>query len=309
MGETLTDGLDMFWDCEICKSSDWKAVFHGPVRDGAFGHLTEPTLIARCNSCGVDRLCETHCKDEAFYSGTNYRVSLEQGTDAETFQAAHDSFQSERLNILKPEAFRNKKVADIGCAGGSFLDHISGVASNIIAVEPGTAYHSSLEGRGYQTYSFAADAAAEHRRTIDWAVTFDVIEHTSDPRSFLTDVVELLAPNGHLFLSTPNRDDALIDLAGDCYREFFYRAHHRWYFDIASLQECARRCGLELENAYIIQRYGLSNAIIWIREGRPAGNEKLDVIDDPVLDAAWRRRLEAANRGDRLYAIFRRSES
>lgn len=298
---------DTFSACEICGSNSWSEVLKGPIRDGGFGSLTETSTIARCEGCGVERLAENDCKDESFYVGSDYRESLGQGADADAFLRKHDSSQMERLQILEPAIFRGKNVADIGCAAGSFLDHISGLASEIVAIEPGSAYHASLRSRGFRTYDFTRDALEHHDRSIDWAICFETIEHIGDPRTFLAEIVDLLKPDGRVALSTPNRNDALIDLAGTPYRQFYYRVHHRWYFDMDSLKACARTCGLELERVSFVQRYGISNAMTWIRDGRPSGDTKIVEIDDIALDAAWRRHMESTGRSDWFYAIFRRA--
>lgn len=293
----------VFEVCEICGKSAWTPVYEGPVRDGRFGRLSDDrAVVARCGGCGADRLDEAHCKDEAFYQGADYRESLGQGTDAASFFKAHDELQLERLGVLWPVGLRGQRVADIGCAAGSFLDHISGLAKSIVAVEPGRAYHPALIERGYAVYAFAADALADHAGQIDWAFTFDVIEHVGDPRGFLADIAKLLAPGGRLLLSTPNRADALMTAAA-AYPAFFYRVHHRWYFDAAALAACAGRAGLEIERVAYVQRYGRGNTEAWIADGRPTGH----VDGDPVADAAWKADIERRGVADRLYAILKRT--
>ncbi len=292
-----------FGACEICGGDKWTPVHEGPVRDGRFGNLSDGTaVVARCGGCGADRLDEAHCKDEAFYQGADYRQSLGQGVDAASFFKAHDELQLERLGVLWPASLRGQRVADVGCAAGSFLDHISGLADGIVAIEPGRAYHPALAQRGYGVYAFAKDALADHEGQIDWAFTFDVIEHVGDPRGFLADIAKLLAHGGRLLLSTPNRADALMTLA-PAYPAFFYRVHHRWYFDARALRACAVRAGLEIERLAYVQRYGQANTKAWIDGGGPTGHGG----GDPATDAAWKADLETRGTADRLYAILKRA--
>ena len=265
-------------------------------------------MVARCAGCGVDRLDEKDCRDEDFYSGPDYRESLGQGSDAAAFLASHEAQQAERLEVLGSVSLQGCKIADVGCAGGAFLDRVVDIAAEVVAIEPGSAYHESLKERGFAVHSFAGEASA-HTGSVDWAFSFDVIEHVSDPRRFLSEIADLLQPEGRLLLSTPNRDDGLLDLAGEAYRRFFYRVHHRWYFDAPSLEAVAERSGLEVERVAYVQRYGLSNAVTWMREERPSGDQILAVLDNPALDRAWQDHLERMGRADRLYAVLRRSHS
>ena len=298
----------VFEACAICGSEDWNPVYQGPVRDGRFGSLTAPSVVARCGGCGVDRLDEENCRDEDFYSSEDYRKSLGQGSDTAAFLAGHDTQQAERLKVLGPVSLRSCKIADVGCAGGSFLDQVADLAAEVLAIEPGSAYHDSLRQRGFAVYPFATEAR-DHAGSVDWAFGFDGIEHVSDPKRFLTDIAELLKPVGRLLLSTPNRDDGLLNLAGEAYRRFFYRVHHRWYFDAQALTAVAGQAGLMVERVDYVQRYGISNAVTWMREGRPSGDQVLAELDNPALDRVWQDHLEQSGRADRLYAVLRRSDT
>ncbi|HJM49625.1 MAG TPA: class I SAM-dependent methyltransferase [Alphaproteobacteria bacterium] len=295
-----------FAPCAICAAEDWSPVHQGPVRNGRFGSVTAQAVVARCGLCGADRLDEENCRDEEFYADPDYRKSLGQGNDTAAFLAGHQAQQSERLQVLGPVSLQGCLIADVGCAGGAFLDQVAGPAAVVVAIEPGSAYHDALRERRFTVYSFASEASA-HAGSLDWAFSFDVIEHVADPKRFLADIATLLKPEGRLLLSTPNRDDGLLELAGEAYRRFFYRVHHRWYFDAGALTAVAERAGLEVERVDYVQRYGLSNAVTWMREARPSGDEVLAELDNPALDRAWQDHLEQSGRADRLYALLRRS--
>ncbi|RKE72317.1 class I SAM-dependent methyltransferase [Pseudorhodoplanes sinuspersici] len=298
--------VDQFQACEICGSSDWHATYRGPVRDGAFGRLTKPTVVARCGSCGVERLAEDTTKDENFYKGTDYRAALNEATDAAGFFAEHDRLQLQNLQQLWPETLRGKTIADIGCAAGSFLDHVKGLPARAIAVEPCIPYHQSLSDRGFEVYASPSDMG--EAGTVDWAFSFSVIEHVSDPKSFLADIRSIVKPGGRVLISTPNRADVLMSLLPDTYPAFFYRAVHRWYFDVASLTRCAQSAGLEVEQMRCVHRFGISNALIWLRDKKPGGHKPLPNINAPLLDAVWARALELEGSGDYLYAVLVRKD-
>jgi 2-polyprenyl-3-methyl-5-hydroxy-6-metoxy-1,4-benzoquinol methylase len=297
--------------CAICGTEDWSPVYQGPVRDGQFGSLTAHSVVARCAGCGADRLDEESCRDEAFYSGPNYRKSMGPRSKAATFLAGRVVQQIEILELLGPASLSGSKIADVGCADGLFLDQVAGSAAESLGIEPNSAYRAALTERGHAVYVSAAEAAKHggHAGSVDWAFSFDVIEHVVNPKQFLTDIVGLLKPAGRLLLSTPNRDDGLLELAGEAYRRFFYRTLHRWYFDTAALAAVAECAGLELENIAHAQRYGLSNAITWMRKGIPSGDQILAQLASPALDRAWQDHLEQTGRADRLYAVLQRADT
>ena len=300
----MAEPLDSFQPCEICAANDWQAVYRGPVRDGAFGKLTEDTTVAQCGSCGIQRLHELSCHDPEFHESEAYRKSLEEGTDAASFFATHDRLQSERLTVITPHHLRDHVVADIGCGAGSFLDHISGVAQEIVAIDPCTEYHGSLSERGFRVYPYAADAKTDNAGRVDTGIAFDVIEHVGNPRVFLADIRELLTPEGRLYVSTPNRNDVLMEIALDNYRPFFYRVHHRWYFDANALEACAKAAGLKVVEIRYVQRFGLSNTLYWLRDAQPTGHKSMTLVDDPILDGVWQGYLESRGLSDRFYAVL-----
>jgi SAM-dependent methyltransferase len=296
--------------CEICGTSDWKTVYKGPLRDGSFGNLTpESHRIYQCAQCRVQRLEESACKDDSFYAGKKYRELLGESSDAEGFWAKHDIHQFRNLSALWPHSIRNRVVADIGCAAGSFLDHLSGLAATSLAVEPCREYHPSLRQRGYEVYDSIINAHKDYQQRVDLAVSLATIEHVEHPFKFISEIRQLLKPGGLLLISTPNRDDILMDLLGDDYQRFFYRTVHRWYFDMPSLSNLVQRCGFEIVHEKCVQRFGISNALAWLRDRKPTGDKILPAMGDPLLNQFWQTYLESKGSGDYLYLLARRVDS
>ncbi len=298
-----------FAACEICGGTEWAVVYVGSVRDGAFGRLSRSeSAVGRCQTCGVDRLDEALCKDEDFYRTEEYRSLLAEPTDAAGFFAEYDILQLRNLSEIWPEPIRGKVIADVGCAAGSFLDHVWGLARKAIAIEPCEVYHESLKSRGYVVYNSPVEAARGEVDRVDFAFSFSVIEHVENPREFLAEIRELMKPDGKLLISTPNRRDILMDLLPDEYPSFFYRTVHRWYFDAESLRFCAQRARLTISEARCRHRFGLSNTLAWLRDRRPTDTAGLPHVDDPLVDSVWRRILENKGVGDYLYFLFNRSD-
>lgn len=294
-----------FGPCEICGAAAWRLYRHGPIRAGSFGTVLEAAVVAECGACGVQRLAEACCPGPDFYATEAYRLSLGQGTTAQAFVAQSDGLQITHLNALADRSLRDLHVADVGAAGGSFLDHVIGVAGRTTAIEPAVMYHQALTDRGHAVYASTMDAVVDVADTVDLAVSFHVIEHVDDPRTFLGEMSRLLGPDGRIVVSTPNREDILMGLLPDDFPAFFYRVAHRWYFDAASLARCAQEAGLVCTEMRHVHRLGLSNAFNWLRDRRPRGDARLPGIE-ALADAQWGSYLEATGRSDTLYAWFAR---
>lgn len=297
----------VFLPCEICGSRNWQPQYNGKVRDGSFGNLSEEEcVVARCPTCGVERLNDSACRDTDFYEGGEYKQLISEPEAEADSRADRNLLTAENLNIKWPDELKDKIVAEIGCAGGHFLKRMKRYADQIIAIEPSRIYHESLREQGYRVYPFVKDAIEEWGGKVDFSFCFAVIEHTQNPRIFLEEITDLLSTQGQFILSTPNRHDILMDLKVDDYKRFFYRTVHRWYFDAASFIYCAREAGLKVIETHCVHRFGLSNAMAWLRDGKPTGDIPLPHLDSPLLDNFWKRYVESKGVGDYLYFKIRR---
>ncbi|MGE3844720.1 MAG: class I SAM-dependent methyltransferase [Vicinamibacterales bacterium] len=299
-----------FGACEICGDARWETVYEGLVRDGSVGVFSgDAARVGKCTSCGVLRLEERWCRDESIYADAAYRSLIGEGASAKDFHAKHDAAQLKHLVLLGSQlSFRGKVVADVGCGGGSMLDLASGMASACIGVEPNREYHGDLRQKGYGAFSSCEEAAQEWAGKVDVAVTLNVIEHVSNPVGFLRAIGDLLADDGTIVVGTPNAGDWLLSQLPE-YRAFFYRTVHRFYFDASSLQQCARQAGLAVSGVRYFQRYGLSNAMQWLRDRRPTGGQSLAGLADSDVDVLWSRHLERTGQADQLFVFLRRQPS
>ncbi len=292
--------------CQICGHRDFQPHYSGPVRDGRFGNSVDDAVVRRCGGCGVLRLDEAFCMDDGDYETPAYRALIGQQIDAGSYYEGHDALQYFSLGAFWPRGFRGRTVADVGAAGGSFLDSVAGMAEGAIAIEPCRAYHETLASRGYDVYAYAAEAAASRPGSVDVATSFQVIEHVGNPRRYLEEIRPLLKDDGTLMISTPNLDDILLRTAPDTYAGFFYRVVHRWYFDARALSHCAELAGYTVSAVKYVHRYPFANYVHWLRDGRPRGQDAIAEFDAGA-DGFWRGYLEQKGLSDTLFLECRPS--
>ncbi|MCH7689888.1 MAG: hypothetical protein IIA17_02430, partial [candidate division Zixibacteria bacterium] len=82
------------------------------MRDGVFGRLSPETTVARCGGCGVDRLDEKDCVNDAFYQTDAYRNRLRQELDSDSYFATHDALQIYTLQQLRASSLRGATIVD-----------------------------------------------------------------------------------------------------------------------------------------------------------------------------------------------------
>ena len=229
-----------FQNCEICGDLNWQEVYRGRIRDGSVGKFLNDSLIAECRGCGVQRLSENFVIPKAYYETDQYRKSLQQHVDSDHAYAEQDWSTRYIQELLWPTSVRNLNVADIGCGVGSFLDNCIGQANKLIAIEPCEPFQELLRKKGFNVFKTTSECNKVIDQSVDLAISIQVIEHVSEPVKFLGEILPLLSNKGELLITTPNRNDILGSLIPDSFLEFFYRSAHRWYFNIHSLEDCAR---------------------------------------------------------------------
>lgn len=286
--------------CAICGGNRWATKHEGPIRHGTFGKLVDATVF-ECETCGVGFLPTSVGLQPDFYSGAEYRETVGERADADSFFKMHDAEQLDRYQLLRRIPLRGRIVAEIGCAAGSFLDGLKGFAATTIGIEPSLPYHDSLRQRGHHTFTDIGAARPHWEGKVDFAACFSVIEHVADPLTFLRDIRALLAPGAPLLVSTPNARDILLDVGCDAYRQFFYRSVHTYYFDHSSLEKAALRAGFSTIDVQYVHRFNFANFMNWLAASRPVGNARSSPLG-ARFDRIWKAELEECGRADYLYA-------
>ena len=194
--------------CKVCGSENVNVDYDGIIRNGRLGVYTDyPVKMYRCKECRVI-WHEPILKNDSYYETSEYREKLE-GTTAEMdFYKMHDKDNLDKFIYTGTTIFRNKKVADIGCGAGAFLDFVSGASEEVVAIEPSIVYRNAMKEKGYHTYAYAEDAIKDYKGKIDVVTSFDVIEHVERPWDFLKDIFKLLQVGGGIIHWNANRNSS-----------------------------------------------------------------------------------------------------
>ena len=282
--------------CKVCNSDNIKIQYQGNIRNGKFPNVIKDATIFKCLICEVEFLSDYHID----YTTKEYRDLVDSESTDDSYYKIHDNDQYLKLSFLELKELRGKKILDIGCGGGSFLDLVKGFASETFAVEPATYYHQSLRGKGHLVFESAKELSLKTVGQFDYVVSFSVIEHVNDPISFFEEAIRLLKPGGTLIISTPNANDVLLKLLPDSYSSFFYRVVHKWYFTKKSLSFIAEQFGLDFKIVHK-HRFGLSNLLSWMCFRKPKASVPIEFSE--VLEATYKSELENIGQADYLYLI------
>ena len=162
---------------------------------------------------------------------------------------------------LKPEIdltdLRGERILDIGCDTGAFLQ----AAHHEFGLQPAgidTASRAVAAARQQNIEAYACTIERAPRELCDFRIVtaIDVLEHVTDPSTFLIEILGRLLPGGVLYLETPNIESCVYRigsalspvLVGPCAPVLhrLFPPEHVQYFTKSSLTALARRSGFEI---------------------------------------------------------------
>jgi SAM-dependent methyltransferase len=208
------------------------------ARQTAFGTKGSLVLV-RCGDCGL------------VYSDPQPREEARRAYLEELDLAAHFGPLADRKRVLyerrlarlpRPSPGRNR-LCDVGCGDGQFLELARSRGWQPHGVEINPPAIVRARQRGATVYEGAFETAEDLPwGTFDAVTSWDVLEHTPEPRRFAQRLGHLLAPSGTLMVTTLNRRSLAA---------FFFRAEwsmvvdtHFTYWDGRSLARLFEREGL-----------------------------------------------------------------
>lgn len=162
-------------------------------------------------------------------------------------------------------------VLDFGCGSGAFVKASLEEGFDAKGYDPDIDFlDDELLSAGSLTNELQELGSEKYS-----AITlFHVIEHVYDIPKILELIWGLLKPNGFLVLETPNAKDALAEKYQVAnFLKFTYWSHHPNLCTNQFLEESLSDKGFEVVSSTQVQRYGLTNHLYWLSEGKPGGHE------------------------------------
>jgi SAM-dependent methyltransferase len=158
-----------------------------------------------------------------------------------------------RLTAIKSLA-RGKRLLDVGCATGFFLEAAADQGFDVRGVEF-SEVAISLARPDIRARIVCGDVNSllkSETQKYDIVTAFDIIEHVQNPSVFLQEIREILTPGGLLVLSTPDTGHLLRYLMGSKW-PMLQPMQHTVLFSKRGIASLLERCGyvnVRVETAY-----------------------------------------------------------
>jgi SAM-dependent methyltransferase len=198
-----------------------------------------------------------------------------------------------------------RRVLDVGCAAGFFLDAARDAGLSVVGVEPGPS-GAGARARGHTVVDGTLDAASE-LGTFDAVTLWEVIEHVVDPLALISQAMQHLSVHGILALSTPSMSGVPALLLG---RRFpmITPPEHLSLFTRGGLQTLLGRAGLRPFRLTSFSNLGVEEVGSGLRRfalgESPMATRMSRILARPGVGAAWL--LDRAGVGSELEVHARR---
>lgn len=214
-----------------------------------------------------------------------------------------------RGDFLSQHLPKSGRVLEIGCSSGFMLYDLAQKGFECVGVEPSGVFSEYVASRGLSCFN-SLEALIEngtHQGGFDVILHYYVMEHISDPKTFLNEQLELLNHNGVLVFEVPNAMDALSDLYEvPSYEKFIWVISHQWYFSRPSMAHLLKSLDADFD-VFIDQRYDLSNHMTWALDNRPGGMGRFTEIWGQEIEEQYKQALIKAEKGDTLTMVVRKT--
>jgi len=138
---------------------------------------------------------------------------------------------------------KNRRVLDVGCGSGFFLETAKKAGWQAIGTEFGNESIAHCREKDIEVYEGDILRIDLPKESFDVITSFEVIEHLSDPKSHIQRLYELLAPGGILYITTPNMNAITRYILKDAWSIISY-PEHLSYFSPKTLNKLLCQEGL-----------------------------------------------------------------
>ena len=279
--------------CPICLGEG--VMVHKGTRDN--GEID----VYWCQECGT-RFLSVVDKDYDYENGFMHGDDRLSDADVEERLHALEEDDVRRTKMVK-DICKNKTILDFGCGLGGFLQNISEIAKSCGGVELGRFEREYLQKKGVKCYRTIEEWGEEK---FDVITLFHVFEHLANPRMWLDKLSKYICTGGHLIIEVPNADDILLSTyESEKFADFTYWSAHLYLYTVRSLSQIVEENGkYDIIEAGQVQRYPISNHLMWLAKGLPGGHHEWNYLDDQKINKAYADKLRELNKCDTLFFIL-----
>ncbi len=227
-------------NCNLCHSTSIKPLYSKADLN-----------IVKCGSCGLTFLSPFPDEEaiKKLYSEDYYLAwGIQEPKNLELVRSIKMATFRRELEHLR-KYVGSGKILDIGCAMGFFLEAARESNWDVYGVELSTyAAKIAQQTLGQKIYNGALEAAKFEDGFFEVVVMSDLLEHVTDPASFLTEVMRIIKPGGLLMIVTPNLESLSAKIMRRHWNHF--NQEHLYYFSPGTISRFLKEKSFEVLDVY-----------------------------------------------------------
>jgi SAM-dependent methyltransferase len=211
--------------------------------------------VVTCKICGMTYVAEAPSREslEEFY-GDYGRHKGYRARRLPRWQCHVERLLSPYCSILEETGgIAGFRIAEVGCSFGRFLQVVRAKGADVTGIELDEGAARFLSSIGIR--NFRSVGRSEH----DVICAFQLIEHLSDPASFVEAASKCLQEGGRFLLSLPN--GAGLEEVGAAWIGFRVDLEHINYFTCRTLADLLAMSGLYIEHYWENGQPGISRGM------------------------------------------------
>ncbi|MBI4830767.1 MAG: class I SAM-dependent methyltransferase [Candidatus Lindowbacteria bacterium] len=208
--------------------------------------------IVRCNACGLFYTNPRRPASEiAKIYSEDYFVSKNPS------ELGYDDYRShsrglkevfaDHISAIEQFVQSPGSILEVGCAYGYFLEIAAsrGWTAEGVEVSP-FASRIARENSKAPVYTGTLSSAQLPTSRFDAAAMWDMLEHSFDPSSDLSETNRILKPGGYLFMTIPDAGSLAARMMGAHWYGFKKAAEHNYFFSKRTLGQMLSKSGFRL---------------------------------------------------------------
>ena len=296
--------------CPLCGFKNKKKII---VANEVYGDKEKKRKFFLCENCDVRYMQPrlTKLQEKKFYK-KEFEVFMSKRSGASGgwlnadnhVKKNYETFQRRRKYLEKYSPKKNKmNICEFGCSSGFMLYPLKKKGHECYGVEPSGFFENYLKKKGIKLIK-AESFLKKNNLKFDLITHFFVLEHISDPISFLKNQLNSLKKGGKIIFEIPNVSDPLHTLYNIReFERFYWSIAHPWYFNHKSLSYLLKKLKKPFK-ILLDQRYDWSNHLTWMIEGKPGGMKKYSKLLGSKLEKNYIDNLYRRKKCDTLVGII-----
>ena len=273
-----TRGILRYTACPLCSSENINEEL--TTRD--YLESQEKFSLWRCTNCSF--LFTQAVPDEEnigrYYASEDYvsHSDTQEGFINKAYHTVREMMLSKKWRLLK-KLGNGKKVLDVGCGTGYFLNFLKQKSFDIHGVEVDEGARSIAQ-KNFGIHINTPDYLFSDKidKDFDYITMWHVLEHIHDLKNNLLRFHELLRPTGKLIIAVPNHESFEAKYYMENWAGFDV-PRHLWHFSPDTLERAAEESGFKIKKIHRLPFDPFYNALL--SEGYR--KNKLKFISAPII--------------------------